>query len=75
MICVRCINYSNNNMTKGIRLLDKKVFLFIQEIFIQVRAFESCDSLRIYHEYEVGIEKPIPKLTHANNGLFFLLMI
>ena len=41
MIYVRCINYSHNNVAKGIRLLDKKQFLFIQKKKImQVRAFE-----------------------------------
>ena len=40
MIYVRCINCSYNNVAKGIRLLDKKHFLFIQEKFMQVRAFE-----------------------------------
>ena len=40
VIYVRCINCSYNNVAKGIRLLDKKHPLFIQENFMQVRAFE-----------------------------------
>ena len=31
VIYVRFINWSYNNLAKGIRLLDKKQFLFIQE--------------------------------------------
>ena len=34
-------NCSCNNVAKGICLLDKKPFLFIQVNFIQVRAFDS----------------------------------
>ena len=45
MIYVRCINCSYNNVAKGIRLLEEKAFLFIQEIFMQVRAFERYISL------------------------------
>ena len=37
---VRCVNCSYNNVAKGIRLLDEKQFLFIQEDFKQVRACE-----------------------------------
>ena len=33
VIRVRCINCSYNNVAKGIRLLDKKQVLFIQETF------------------------------------------
>ena len=40
VIYVKCIKYSYNNVAKGIRLLDKKYFLFIQEKIMQVRAFE-----------------------------------
>ena len=40
VIYVRCIICLYNNVTKGIRLLDKKTFLLIQEKFMQVRAFE-----------------------------------
>ena len=40
VIYVRCINYSYNNVAKGNRLLDKKHFLFIQEKFMHIRAFE-----------------------------------
>ena len=40
VIYVRCINCSHNNVAKGIRLLDKKAFLLIQEKIMQVRAFE-----------------------------------
>ena len=40
MVYVRCLSCSYNNVAKGIRLLDKKEFLFIQEKFMQVRAFE-----------------------------------
>ena len=39
-IYVRRINCTYNNVSKGIRLLDKKAFLFIQEKNMQVRAFE-----------------------------------
>ena len=41
VIYVRCINCSYNNVAKGICFLDKKQFLFIQEKFRQIRAFES----------------------------------
>ena len=40
VIYVRCIKCSYNNVPNGIRLLDKNIFLFIQENFIQVRGFE-----------------------------------
>ena len=41
MIYVRCINYSHNNVAKGIRLLDKKtIFVHTEEKIMQVRAFE-----------------------------------
>ena len=40
VIYVRCINCSYNIVAKGIRLLNEKAFLFIQESFMQVRAFE-----------------------------------
>ena len=40
LIYVRCINCSYNNVAKGIRLLDKKHYLPVQEKFMQVRAFE-----------------------------------
>ena len=40
VIYVRCINCSYNNVAKGIRLIDKKAFMFVQEIFVQVRVFE-----------------------------------
>ena len=38
----QCINCSYNNVAKGIRFLDKKQFLFIQENLMQVGAFERC---------------------------------
>ena len=40
VIYVRSINSSYNNVAKGILLPDKMHFLFIQEKFMQVRAFE-----------------------------------
>ena len=40
VIYVRCIHCSYNNVAKGSHLLDKTAFLFIQENFMQVRAFE-----------------------------------
>ena len=39
MVNVRCLNCSYKNVAKGIRLLDKNAFMFIQENFMQVRAF------------------------------------
>ena len=44
-IYVRCINYSYNNMAKGIRLLGKKAICLYRNFFLQVRAFESNISL------------------------------
>ena len=41
-IFVRCISCSYNNVDK------KKQFLFIQEIFMQVRAFERYIPLKLY---------------------------
>ena len=46
VIYVRCIKCIYNNVAKGIRLLDKKHFLFIQEKIMQVRAFEIYIFLR-----------------------------
>ena len=39
VIYVRCINFSYNNLTKGIRLFDKKANLFIQEKFHASKSF------------------------------------
>ena len=39
MIYVRCVNCIYNNVAKGIRLLDKKTFLFIQEKFHASKSF------------------------------------
>ena len=36
VICVRCINCSNNNVAKGIRLLDKKaIFVYKGNLYKQ----------------------------------------
>ena len=40
VIYVRCMNCPYNNVAKGIRLLDKKQFLFIQEQFHASKRFE-----------------------------------
>ena len=46
---VRFINYSYNNVDKGIRLLDKiAFFLLYREKFMQVRAFERYIPLTKY---------------------------
>ena len=48
VIYVRCISCSYNNVAKGIRLLDKKQFLFIQENFHASKSF-----LKIYPHKEL----------------------
>ena len=40
VIYVRCINCVYNNVAKGIRILDKKAFLFIQENVHASKSFE-----------------------------------
>ena len=40
VINVRCINCSYNNVTTGIRLLDKKAIFVYRKKIMQVRAFE-----------------------------------
>ena len=45
VFCVRCINCSQNNTAKGIRLHDKIAIYILQEKVQQVRAFESNISL------------------------------
>ena len=46
VIYERCINCSYNDVAKGIRLLDKKHLLLIQEKFL-ARAFERDISLKM----------------------------
>ena len=40
VIYVRCISCSYNNVAKSIRLLDKQLFLFIQEKIYASKSFE-----------------------------------
>ena len=47
VIYERFINCSYNNVAKGIHLLDKKHFLFIQEKIMQVSAFQRYIPLSI----------------------------
>ena len=56
VICVRCINCSYNNVAKGMRLLNKKHLLFIQENSMQVRAFERYTPLK-YHKESGSLTK------------------
>ena len=59
VIYVRCINCSYNNLAKGIRLLDKKLFLFIQKKIHASKSFERYISLN--RRLVVTEEDPIPE--------------
>ena len=49
VLYVRCINCSYNNVTKGIRLLDKNAyFCLYRKNFMQVRAFERYIPLKLH---------------------------
>ena len=47
VIYARCINCSYNNVAKGIRLLNEKAFLFIQERFHASKSFSKIYPLKI----------------------------
>ena len=66
MSYVRCINCSYNNVAKGIRLLNKKHFLFITENFMQGRAFERLYLLKKEEESLNHHETPGRQIKQSN---------
>ena len=72
---MRRLSCSYNNVAKSIRLLDKKKeFLFIQENFMQVRAFERYTPLMllpVFLEWEIILMNCAEKLLEPT--IFFNL--
>ena len=70
VIYVRCLNCSYNNVAKGIRLLDKKQFLFIQEKNHASESFWKINTLK-----GMQLSKAVTWMKlfmHQQNGYFIM---
>ena len=65
VICVRCINYSYNDIAKGIRLIDKLAILFIQEKSHTSKSFWKKHPLK--HSLEIASDETFVNQTKKVN--------
>ena len=66
VIYVRCINYSYNNVAKGIGLLDKKHFLFIQQTVCASKSFRKIYPLKVLINLLIHLIYSLRR--HCNSG-------